>query len=85
MLDWLPQTVFGAAMLDAAGKEPVGMVVAVGVDSRVEAQRFIDNEPYCRAGLFSSVEVTPLTQMTPPHRSEFLLGELKKCERTVYE
>jgi uncharacterized protein YciI len=80
MLDWLPKTVFGAAMLDAGAKEPVGMVVALAVASEAEARGFIDREPYRRAGLFSVVEVTPLVQMTPPHGAEFLLGELKKCE-----
>ena len=29
MLEWLPRTVFGGALLDSAGKEPVGMVVAL--------------------------------------------------------
>lgn len=79
MLAWLPQTVFGAAMLDADGQHFIGMVVALAVESSDEAQRFIDTEPYCRAGLFSSVEITPLAQMTPPNGPEFLQSELRKC------
>lgn len=80
MLAWLPRTVFGAAMLDADAQTPVGMVVALSVTSREEAQHFIDTEPYARAGLFSSVEVVPLVQMTPPHTPDFLTAELQKCQ-----
>lgn len=80
MLAWLPQTVFGAAMLDAKGEQPAGMVVALSVASHGEAQRFIDTEPYNAAGLFASVEITPLVQMTPPHTRDLLESELKKCE-----
>lgn len=79
MLHWLPQTVFGAALLDADDRDPVGMLVAIDVPSREEAQRFIDAEPYCSAGLFATIEITPAVQMTPPHTPEHLLGELKKC------
>lgn len=80
MLAWLPQTVFGAAMLDDEGAQPSGMVVALDVPSRDEAQRFIAAEPYNAAGLFGSVQITPLVQMTPPHTPELLERELKKCE-----
>ena len=79
MLAWLPRTVFGAALLDADAREPTGMVVALSVASRAEARRFIDAEPYSRAGLFATVELTPLVQMTPPHTPEFLQAELRKC------
>jgi uncharacterized protein YciI len=80
MLAWLPRTVFGAAVLEEATGEPAGMVVVLAVDSREEAQRFTDSEPYCRAGLFATIELTPLVQMTPPHTPDFLLGELQHCE-----
>lgn len=80
MLEWLPRTVFGAAMLDASAQAPVGMVVTLSVASRGEVQHFIDTEPYFRAGLFASVEVTPLVQMTPPNTPNFLTAELQKCQ-----
>lgn len=78
MLEWLPRTVFGSAMLGPGG-EPIGMVVALGVDDETDARQFIDNEPYNRAGLFSSVAVNRLVQMTPPHTREVLERELAKC------
>ena len=82
MLDWLPRTVFGAAMLDSRGVDAVGMVVALNVSSTAEASTFINAEPYARAGLFASVEITPLVQMTPPYTPEFLLSELRQSEPT---
>ena len=39
MLAWLPRTVFGAALLDANAREPIGMVVALSVASRAEARQ----------------------------------------------
>lgn len=80
MLDWLPRTVFGAAMLDGEGGEPIGMVVALAVDARAEASRFIENEPYAMAGLFATTELVPLVLMTPPHTPDVLLGELQTIE-----
>lgn len=78
MLEWLPRTVFGSAILDAGG-QPIGMVVALGVDEEAEARRFIDHEPYNSAGLFGSVAVNRLVQMTPPYSREVLERELAKC------
>ncbi|RYF73893.1 MAG: hypothetical protein EOO22_08115 [Comamonadaceae bacterium] len=85
MLDWLPKTVFGAAMLDTEGYEPIGMVVVLNVASRFEADGFIEAEPYRLAGLFSRVEVTPLVQMTPPYGTEFLLGQLQQSGQGFHE
>ncbi|RYF52733.1 MAG: hypothetical protein EOO27_27870 [Comamonadaceae bacterium] len=85
MLAWLPKTVFGAALLDTDGTTPIGMVVALSVGSRSEASNFVDTEPYFCAGLFSSVDVTPLVLMTPPHGPEHLEAELKKCEPSLHE
>ena len=78
MLDWLPSTVFGSAILSADGKQAAGMIVALNVNSDVEAQRFIENEPYCRAGLFASVTINPLVQMTPPYTRDALERELEQ-------
>lgn len=78
MLAWLPRTVFGAAILGDDG-EPAGMVVALGVDTAAQAQGFVDDEPYCRAGLFDRITVNPLVQMTPPHTRDLLERELGAC------
>lgn len=80
MLDWLPSTVFGSAILSADGSQAAGMVVALDVGSEADAQRFIANEPYCSAGLFASVTINPLVQMTPPYTRDVLERELERCE-----
>jgi len=76
MLAWLPHTVFGAAMLDDDGATARGMVVALDVACAEDARRFVAGEPYCRAGLFESIAVHPLVQMTPPYTPDVLLREL---------
>ena len=78
MLEWLPRTVLGGALLDSAGKEPVGMVVALRCEAE-DVDRFIATEPYCRAGLFDAITVDPLIQMTPPYTRAVLERELGRC------
>jgi len=78
MLEWLPKTVFGAALLGDGGQAR-GMVVALDVPSEAEAREFIATEPYCKARLFETVTVSPLVQMTPPYTREVLERELEKC------
>lgn len=78
MLEWLPRTVFGSAILGEDGK-PAGMVVALNVDTQSEARRFLESEPYFRAGLFDTVAVNALVQMTPPYSREVLERALATC------
>lgn len=78
MLNWLPLTVFGSAIL-GEDSQPAGMVVALDVSSAEEAQRFLEAEPYFQAGLFEKVSINALVQMTPPHTRDFLERELAKC------
>ncbi len=80
MLRWLPRTIFGSAMFDEASGRPIGMVVAIDTDARVDAEAFISSEPYNRAGLFRSVELTPLKLMTPPYTPDLLERELAREE-----
>ena len=75
MLQWLPRTVFGSAILGDDGK-PAGMVVALDVTTEGEAQSFLEAEPYFRAGLFNKVSVNALVQMTPPHTRDLREREL---------
>ncbi|VWX61416.1 conserved hypothetical protein [Burkholderiales bacterium 8X] len=77
MLEWLPRTVFGSAILGEDGKA-AGMLVALSVDSAAEAQRFLEAEPYFKAGLFEKVSVDALVQMTPPYSRDVLERELAK-------
>jgi uncharacterized protein YciI len=77
MLDWLPRTVFGAAILGSDGQAR-GMVVALDVASEADARHFTATEPYCAAGLFDTVTISPLVLMTPPYTREVLERELEK-------
>lgn len=79
MLEWLPRTAFGAAVLGEADGQPRGMVVVLDADELRTAREFIDNEPYARQGLFESIAVNPLVQMTPPHTREVLERELGRA------
>lgn len=80
MLEWLPRTVFGGAIWDEEpGEGALGMVVAIDVETRSEAEAFITAEPYNRAGLFSDVCIWPVRQMTPPNTPDFLQSELKRA------
>ncbi|MEX3949859.1 YciI family protein [Paraburkholderia sp. EG287B] len=80
MLDWLPLTVFGSAIIGGDGEGAVGMVVVLDVESESDVQRFVAGEPYCRSGLFETITVNPLVQMTPPYTRDFLERELEKCQ-----
>jgi uncharacterized protein YciI len=45
------------AKIDDAGEGGYGGVIIVDVDDRAEAEAFIQNDPFAKAGLFSSIEV----------------------------
>ncbi|SDV47028.1 YciI family protein [Chitinasiproducens palmae] len=79
MLQWLDRTVFGAALLGPDGGQPKGMVVALNVASEAEARRFVADEPYSRAGLFATVSVDALAQVTPPYTGDVLARALQDC------
>jgi len=46
------------ALIDDDGTGGHGGVIIVDTDDRGEAQAFIDGDPFTKAGLFASVEVT---------------------------
>jgi uncharacterized protein YciI len=49
---------FAGPFLGEDGK-PTGSLVAVEADDRAEAERIAEGDPYARAGLFESVEISP--------------------------
>lgn len=48
----------GGAMLAEDGKTRVGSTLILNVSSREQALQFSQNEPFRRAGLYQSVEIT---------------------------
>lgn len=45
------------AKIDDSGEGGYGGVIIVDTDDRAEAEDFIQNDPFTKAGLFSSIEV----------------------------
>jgi uncharacterized protein YciI len=50
--------VLSGATLSDDGKEFVGSLLIVNVGSRADAQRFVDADPFQKAGMFTSVTIT---------------------------
>lgn len=65
MIAALPYTVYGGSLTDDDAKRATGMVVVVERADRDGALAFIRSEPYYKAGLFESVVVRRVRQMTP--------------------
>lgn len=57
----------GGAMLAEDGKTRIGSTLVLNVPSREQAESFSRNEPFRRAGLYQSVEITRMrrTQWYP--------------------
>ena len=49
--------VSGATLTDD-GKDVTGSLLVVNVNSRAEAQAFVDNDPFQKAGMFTGVKIT---------------------------
>ena len=50
--------VLSGAQFSDDGSEQVGSLLIVNVNSRQEAQAFLDGDPFMQAGLFSNVQIT---------------------------
>ena len=48
----------GGALLDDEGNAPHGGCIIIDTDDRQEAESFVENDPFSRAGLFESVAVS---------------------------
>jgi uncharacterized protein YciI len=69
---------FGGALLSDENGRFAGMMVVLNVESREQAVEFVVSEPYCRAGLFTTVDVCPLALRIPEPSSGFLQDELQR-------
>lgn len=50
--------VISGATLTDDGKEAIGSLLIVNVNSRVEARAFVDGDPFQKAGMFTNVTIT---------------------------
>ena len=58
--------VFAGPTLDDAGEQMTGSVLIVRVEDREALQRFLDGDPYAKAGLFGRTTVRRWKQVIPP-------------------
>ncbi|HMN82657.1 MAG TPA: YciI family protein [Burkholderiaceae bacterium] len=68
----------GALLSDDEPPRVTGMFIAIDAASRDDAGRFIEQEPYHRAGLFASVTLERLNQFVPNDDPRFLANELRR-------
>ncbi|WP_137391487.1 YciI family protein [Rhodoligotrophos defluvii] len=69
---------FGGPMKAEDGITSIGSAFVLDYDSRAEVDRFLAEEPYMQAGLFSAVQIHPLVVMVPEQNAGFLEEELKR-------
>jgi uncharacterized protein YciI len=50
--------VVSGATLSDDGKEFIGSLLIVNVNSRAEAEAFVDGDPFTKAGMFTNVTIT---------------------------
>ena len=48
----------GGALVDDTGNTAQGGIIIVDTDDRADAERFINEDPFTKAGLFESITVT---------------------------
>lgn len=81
MMDRLTDQVFGGPLLDDAGRT-IGSLICMNCRDRTDAERFLAQEPYFRAGLFERVEMFACRQMVPEPVSGFIQAQLDMELRT---
>ena len=54
--------VISGATLTDDGKDYVGSLLIVNVNSRAEAKAFVDGDPFQKAGMFTSVTITRMSK-----------------------
>jgi uncharacterized protein YciI len=68
---------FGGALLSADAERVTGMVLALEVAERCQAEEFIRDEPYCAAGVFTQISIEAWAGRIPEPRPGYLLQELE--------
>ena len=73
---------YGGALRDTDGKM-VGSLMMIELPDRDALTRFLDEEPYSRAGLFQPYFIHETTQVVPEPRPGSLAAELAKERASV--
>lgn len=61
----LDHVLSAGALLGEDGASPIGSLLIVDFDDRAAVDRFLADDPYTKAGLFATVEVTPWRKVVP--------------------
>ena len=64
----LARVLIGSALTEDDGETPNGNFGILEAPSREAAQAFAENDPYARAGLVESIEITALASRFQAHR-----------------
>jgi uncharacterized protein YciI len=56
---------FAGPLLADDGKQMIGSLLAIDFDSREAAQRWLQDEPFTRAGIYASVSVHAFANLWP--------------------
>src|ERR671921_3034807 len=64
----LATVLMGSALTDDDGETPVGNFGVLEAPSREAAQAFAENDPFARAGIVESIEITALAARFQAHR-----------------
>lgn len=51
------QLIASGGLQDEAGQQMIGGLIILDVENRADVDRFVDNDPFTRAGLFEQVDV----------------------------
>ena len=65
----LPKVLIGSALTEDDGETPIGNFGVLEAPSREAAQAFAENDPYARAGIVESIEITALASRFQAHGS----------------
>ena len=72
--DGLARVLIGSALTEDDGETPAGNFGILEAPSREAAQAFAENDPYARAGLVESIEITALASRFQAHRIDPMTG-----------
>jgi uncharacterized protein YciI len=72
------QVTFGGPLQTDDGSRVIGSLMVLSHETREAVDRFLQAEPYARAGLFAEVRISRLRQMVPENPPGLLIRELER-------
>ncbi|MBF0353892.1 MAG: YciI family protein [Alphaproteobacteria bacterium] len=63
--NWLPRLISAGPLFSPDGQTMIGGLLIFDVEDRAEIDRYLEDDPYGKAGLFESVDVWPYKKVFP--------------------